>query len=73
MADTIITNTPRSSDDSGGAGWVVALVIILAITIGGLVLYQKGFFNGNEESTTNINVSIPDIPDTVTPPPATTN
>ena len=69
MTDTIITNTPRSSDDSGGAGWLVALVIILAVGIGGLVLYQKGFFNGNGETTTNINVTIPD-PVTPIPEPA---
>ncbi len=70
MADTIITNTPRSSDDAGGAGWLVALVLIFAVGFGGLVLYQQGFFNGNAEDTTNINVS---IPDPVTPTPAPTN
>ena len=69
MADTIITNTPRSSDDAGGAGWLVALVIILAVGIGGLVLYQQGFFNESGETTTNINVSIPD-PVTPIPEPA---
>ncbi len=69
MTDTIITNVPRSSDDAGGAGWLVALVIILAVGIGGLVLYQKGFFNGSGETTTNINVSIPD-PVTPIPEPA---
>lgn len=70
MADTIITNTPRSSDDAGGAGWLVAVVIILVVAIGGLILYQKGFFRGNGENTTNINVS---IPESVTPTPAPTN
>lgn len=69
MTDTIITNVPGSSDDASGAGWLVALVIILAIGIGGLVLYQKGFFNGNAGGTTNINVSVPD-PVTPIPEPA---
>lgn len=74
MADTIITNTPRSGDDSAGAGWVVALVIVLAIVAGGVVLYQKGFFAGanpNSPSTTNINVSVP-TPVTPTPTPTPT-
>lgn len=60
MADTIISNTPRSSDDSGSAGWVVALVIVLAVIIGGVVLYQNGFFGTATPSTTNINVTVPD-------------
>lgn len=68
MADTIISNTPRSGDDSGSAGWVVALVIILAVIIGGVLLYQRGFFSTATPSTTNINVT---VPNPVTPAPTT--
>jgi len=67
MADTIISNTPGARDESGMAGWVLALVAILAIAIAGVVMYQNGFFqsSANTDSTTNINVS---IPDPITPP-----
>ena len=62
MADTIISNTPRSGDNSGNAAWIVTLVIVLAVIIGGVVLYQKGFFgtaNPSNPSDTNINVTVP--------------
>lgn len=62
MADTIITNSPekreRSSDS--GAGWVVALIIIIAVVIGGIMLYRRGVFRANTPSdTTNVNVTVP--------------
>jgi len=59
MADTIISNIPSSADESGSAGWIVALVIVLAVIIGSVVLYQKGFFGTATPSTTNINVTVP--------------
>ncbi len=65
MADTIITNTPdKNGNDSGAAGWLVALVVIIAVIVGGVLLYQKGVFNPApaapaEEGTTNINVVVP--------------
>ncbi|MBC7487258.1 MAG: hypothetical protein H7282_10955 [Cytophagaceae bacterium] len=70
MADTIISNTPGPSSDSG-AGWVVALILLLAMVVGAVVLYQKGYFNMNNEkkSTTNINVTLP-TPSDATPAPA---
>lgn len=59
MADTIVTNSPGTGDSSA-AGWVVALVIVVAIVAGGIVLYQNGAFNGaGSADTTNINVTVP--------------
>lgn len=77
MADTIISNTPNASDEGSGAGWAVALVIIVAVIIGGVVLYQRGFLGADAPTTpstpgtTNINVTVPD-PTTTTPPVPTT-
>lgn len=59
MADTII-NTPSPNNSDSSAGWVVALVVILAVVVGGIVLYQKGYFAApSQPDTTNINVTIP--------------
>jgi hypothetical protein len=58
MADTIITNSPER-DGSGGAGWVVALVIIIAIVVGGIVLYRRGAFRAAAPASSTINVTIP--------------
>lgn len=71
MADTIISNTPGSRDD-GMAGWVVALLIIVAMAVAGVVLYQNNFFRSGTDtsSTTNINVTTPDLdPKPITPVP----
>ncbi len=57
MADTIITNSPEGS--GGGAGWVVALVIIIGLVVGGVVLYRNGVFNKAAPAENNINVTIP--------------
>lgn len=57
MADTIITNSPERD---GGAGWVVALVIIIAVIVGGIALYRRGAFRAvAPASNTNINISVP--------------
>ena len=58
MADTIVTNTPGTSDS--GAGWVVALIILIAVVVGGFFMYQRGFFRAAGPADTNIiNVTIP--------------
>lgn len=57
MADTIVTNTPATTDS--GAGWVVAFIILVAVVIGGFALYQNGFFGKAAPGTTNINVTVP--------------
>lgn len=64
MADTIITNSPERRSSDEGAGWLVALVIVIAIIVGGVFLYRSGFFwSANsqpaDDNDTNINVSIP--------------
>lgn len=65
MADTIITNTPGRRETEEGAGWIVAMILIIAIVFGGIMLYRDGFFGTNAPAeSTNINVS---IPDTLTP------
>ncbi len=59
MADTIVTNSP-GTNDSSAVGMLVALIILVAIVVGGIVMYQRGFFNGAAPSdTTNINVTVP--------------
>ena len=59
MADTIITNTPDSTD-SGAAGWAVALIIALAVIVGGFVWYRYYRAPAPASTTTNsINVTVP--------------
>ena len=72
MADTIISNTPSSRSDSGMAGGVIALLIIIAMVVAGVVLYQNNFFRSATDTndTTNINVTTPDlVPKPITPVP----
>ncbi|MEK7156183.1 MAG: hypothetical protein AAB790_00035 [Patescibacteria group bacterium] len=58
MADTIVTNSP--GNDSGAVGMVIAFVILLAVVVGGVVLFRNGTFNNNNtQPDTNINVTIP--------------
>ena len=60
MADTIITNSPEKGNGDGGAGWIVALVIIIAVVAGGIILYRRGAFRAAAPaSNTNINVTVP--------------
>ena len=69
MADTIVTNTP-GTNDNGAAGWVVALIVLVAVIVAGIVMYQRGFFmqSAQTPSSTNINVT---VPNPTTPAPAT--
>ncbi|MDO8481681.1 MAG: hypothetical protein Q7S75_01190 [bacterium] len=57
MADTIV-NVPDASG-SGDAGWLVALVVILVVIVGGVMWYRYGYFAPTPSSGTNINVTIP--------------
>jgi len=58
MADTIVTNSPEGN--GGGAGWFVALIILIAVVIGGVVLYRQGAFRAIAPAgNTNINVTLP--------------
>ncbi len=67
MADTII-NTPgvtRTADDGTAAiGWVVALLVTLAVIVAGFVLYRNGSLPGLPNTGTNINVTVPSESDT---------
>ncbi len=71
MADTIITNSPDKNNSDSGAGWVVALVVIFAVVVGAVILYQRGAFRMTAPSTssTNINITTP----SPKPPTATTD
>jgi hypothetical protein len=58
MADTIV-NTPAPSNDSGAAGWMVAIIILLAVLAGGFYVYRYGIGRAPAPDTTNINVTVP--------------
>ncbi len=59
MADTVITNTPTPNSDNS-AGWVVAVLILLAVIGGGIYAYRNGMLGKRAApDTTNINVTIP--------------
>jgi hypothetical protein len=67
MADTIITNSPEKSGGDSGAGWFVAIIILIAVIVGGIILYRHGGFGSAAPSSgTNINVTVPSP--TYTPP-----
>jgi len=56
MADTIIT-TP-SANDSGAAGWAVAVVVLAVVLIGAFVWFQSAAPMAKPD--TNINVTLPE-------------
>ena len=61
MADTII-NTP-SGNDSGAAGWFVALIVLVAVIVGGFVWYRYYKAPAAAPTTNNsINVTVPAAP-----------
>lgn len=57
MADTIV-NVPEKSGDTSAAGWVVAIVVILAVLIGGFFLL-RGTAPAVPNTGPNINVTVP--------------
>lgn len=60
MADTIVNTPPSNSNDSGAAGWAVALIILLAVIVGGFVWYRYyGVPQTSASDTNTINVTIP--------------
>jgi hypothetical protein len=72
MADTIVTNSPAANDGGAAAGWIVALVIALAVIVGGFVLYRNGAFGAAAPApagSTNVNVTIPNPTTPATPAP----
>ena len=58
MSETTIDNP--SSQDSGAAGWMVALIVLIAVIVGGFLWYRSyGGSRAASPSSTNINVTIP--------------
>lgn len=57
MADTIV-NTPSSNDS--GAGWAVAIIILLVVIVGGFLWFRtRGVPAAPAQPGANINVTIP--------------
>jgi hypothetical protein len=67
MADTIVTNTPTRDDSSTALGWIVALIVILAVIVAGFVWARRDV--GIPNTGTDINVEVPttNVPDAVVP------
>lgn len=42
MADTVITNTPARDDGASALGWIVALIVILAVILAGFLWVRRG-------------------------------
>lgn len=57
--DTPVVHTGSSS----GAGWFVAVVVVLAVAAGGFYMYQSGALSGGKD--VNVEIKLPT-------PPATT-
>ncbi len=66
MADTIV-NSPTRDDSSNALGWIVALIVILAVIVAGFVWARQDV--GIPNTGTDINVELPttNVPDAVTP------
>ena len=56
MADTIV-HSPSDRSDSA-AGWAVAAVVVVAIIIGGILLFQDGL-PGVPNTGTDVDVNMP--------------
>lgn len=69
---TVIVNNDRGR--SGGSGWFIAGLIVVALVIGGFFLFGGNFGSGGGSSaggdTTNITVDTPDINVGSSPAPA---
>ena len=57
MSETTIVNP--SSQDSGAAGWMVALIVLIAVIVGGFLWYRSYGAHAEAPSSTNVNVTIP--------------
>jgi hypothetical protein len=57
MADTIISNTPARDDGSTALGWIVALIVVLAVIVAGFVWAQRDA--GIPNTGTDVNVELP--------------
>jgi len=61
MADTIIRETSGRDDSTGGAGWLIVAILLVALLVGVVVLYQNGVLTSApaEEEGANINITVP--------------
>lgn len=68
MPDTIVTD--RGGD--GGAGLVIGIILAIVLVIGGIWLFNNGFFNGNAGGGTQVTIETPavTVPAPAAPAPA---
>lgn len=66
MADTIV-NTPSRDDGSTALGWIVALIVVLAVIVAGFVWARRDVGIPNTGTNINVEVPAPTIPDAVVP------
>ena len=50
---------PKRSATDAAAGWIVGIILIIAIIIGAAMLYRSGTFEATPNDGANINVTIP--------------
>ena len=58
-----IINTPSNTDSDSGAGWAIAVLILLVVIAGGVYFWMQ--YRGTTPATnggTNINVTLPQTP-----------
>ena len=63
MADTIVSNSPGSTNDS--SGWAVAVIILLVVIAGGFFMLRYGFAQDGgkaSDSAASVNVTLPVTP-----------
>ena len=70
---TTIINTPPNKTETvstdNGAGWFAAVIILLAVIgFGAYIWFYFDRTPSEPTSTTNINVTLPNEPETVVPP-----
>ncbi len=58
MADTVI-NTPSRNEESSTVGWIVALIVVLAVIVAGFVWVQNDAGIPNTGTGTDINLGVP--------------
>ncbi len=60
---TIVNNHPAALDadpvrESSGAGWAVAVIVLLAVIVAGVYLYNQNY---GGTRTTNVNLTVPSM------------
>jgi hypothetical protein len=57
MADTIVNAPQQTPQSSGVGGWIVAVLVLILVIVGGFVWYR--YYRVAQPSTTNVNVTVP--------------